>query len=209
MISFIYFDLGGVVVRDLYEADKWTKMKRDIGIKAEDDKEFDQFWEEHEKEVCVAGKDVDSLIPLLEKKFHLSLPAKFSLLADFVSRFEPNKSIWPVLEKIKQNCKVGLLTNMYPRMFSAITEKGIMPSLTWDVIIDSSIEGRRKPNLDIFELAEQKANTKKENILFVDNKMKNINVAKNFGWQTLFYDTADHESSCQDLLEYYNRNRLP
>lgn len=207
MISFVYFDLGGVVVRDLYEADKWTKMKRDIGIKAEDDEEFDQFWGEHEEEVCVAGKDVDTLIPLLEKKFHLNFPAGFSILADFVSRFEPNKSIWPVLERIKQDCKIGLLTNMYPRMFSAITEKGIMPPITWDVIIDSSTEGCRKPNSDIFELAEQKANIKKDNILFIDNKMKNINAAKDLGWQTFFYDTGDHKRSCLELLDYYNQNK--
>jgi len=207
MISFIYFDLGGVVVRDLYEANKWIEMKRDIGINVENDKEFDQFWEKHEKEVCVAGKDVDILIPLLEKKFHLSFPADFSLLADFVNRFESNKSIWPILERIKQDCKIGLLTNMYPRMFSAIVEKGIMPPVNWDVIIDSSIEGRRKPNSDIFELGEQKANIKKDNILFVDNKMKNINAAKDLGWQTLFYDTRDHKRSCLKLLDYYNQKK--
>ena len=205
MISFVYFDLGGVVVKDLYEADKWTDMKRDIGIKVENDKEFDQFWEKHEKEVCIAGKDVDTLIPLLEKKFHLSFPAGFSILADFVSRFESNKEIWPVLERIKQDCKIGLLTNMYPRMFSAIVEKGIMPPVDWDVIIDSSIEGRRKPNPDIFELAEQKADVKKDNILFIDNKIKNINAAKDFGWQTFFYDTGDHKKSCFELLDYYNQ----
>ena len=205
MISFVYFDVGGVAIRDLYEADKWTKMKRDIGIKAEDDKEFDEFWGEHEKEVCVAGKDVDTLIPLIEKKFHLIFPAGFSFLADFVSRFEPNKKIWPVLERIKQDCKIGLLTNMYPRMFSAIMEKGIMPPIAWDVIVDSSIEGRRKPNPGIFEFAEQKANVKKDNILFVDNKMENINAAKNLGWQSVFYDTGDHKKSCLELLDYYNQ----
>ena len=205
MISFVYFDVGGVVVKDLYGENKWTEMKRDIGIKAEDDKEFDQFWDKYEKEVCL-GRDVDTLIPLLEKKFHLNFPDGFSLLANFVSRFEPNKLIWPVLERIKQDRKIGLLTNMYPRMLSAITGKGIMPPVTWDAIIDSSIEGCRKPNSDIFELAEQRANVKKDNILFADNKMQNINAAKDLSWQTFFYDTKDHKKSCRNLLNYYNRN---
>jgi FMN phosphatase YigB (HAD superfamily) len=205
MISFVYFDLGGVVVRDLYEANKWIDMKRDIGINVENDKEFDQFWKKHEKEVCVAGRDVDTLIPLIENKFHLSFPGGFSLLTDFVNRFEPNKSIWPVIDKIRQDCRVGLLTNMYPRMFSAIIEKRITPPITWDVIIDSSIEGCRKPDSDIFKLGEQKANVKKDNILFVDNEIKNINAAKDFGWQTFFYNSGNHEKSCFDLLRYYNQ----
>ncbi len=208
MISFVYFDVGGVVVKDLYGENKWTEMKRDIGINVKNDKEFDQFWNKYEKEVCVAGRDVDTLIPLIEKKFHLSFPVGFSLLADFVSRFEQNKQIWSVIDKIKQDCRVGLLTNMYSRMFSAIVKKKIMPPITWDIIIDSSIEGCRKPDLDIFKLSEQKANVKKANILFVDNKIKNINAAKDFGWQVFFYDTANHKNSCHDLLEYYNRNRF-
>ncbi len=207
MISFVYFDVGGVAIRDLYEADKWTEMKRSIGIKAECDKKFDQFWKEHERDVCVGGKDTNTLNPLLEEKFHLAFPAGFSLLVNFVSRFEPNKSIWPVIESIKQDCKIGLLTNMYPRMLSAIMEKGIMPPANWDVIIDSSIEGCRKPDLDIFKLAEQKANAKKDNILFIDNKMENIDAARDFGWQAFFYDTGDHERSCLELLDYYNQKK--
>ncbi len=207
MISFVYFDVGGVAIRDLYEADKWAKIKRDIGIKTKDDEEFDRFWKERTKEICRGKKDVDTLIPSLEEKFHLDFPVGFSLLTDFVSRFEPNKSIWPVVESIKRDCKISLLTNMYPRMLSAITEKGIMPPTNWDVIIDSSIEGCRKPNPDIFELAEQKANVKKGNILFIDNKRENIDAAKDFGWQVLFYDTGDHEKSSLELLDYYNQKK--
>lgn len=207
MISFVYFDVGGVVVKDIYGENKWTETKRDIGINVENDEEFDQFWDKYEKEVCL-GRDVDTLIPLIEKKFHLSFPTGYSLLTDFLDRFEQNKQIWPVIERIKQNCRIGLLTNMYPRMLSAIMEKGIIPRINWDVIIDSSIEGCRKPSSDIFKLGEQKANVKNGNILFVDNKMKNINAAKDFGWQAFFYDTANHKNSCHNLLNYYNQNRL-
>ena len=52
MISFVYFDVGGVVVNDCKGNDKFEKMKRELGIKAEDDKEFDEFYDEYEKEVC-------------------------------------------------------------------------------------------------------------------------------------------------------------
>jgi FMN phosphatase YigB (HAD superfamily) len=208
MISFVYFDVGGVVIADVNGTDKWTKMKRDMGITAKNDIEFDQFYDEHEKEVCL-GRDVDTIIPLIKEKFNVNLPTGYSLLADFINRFEQNKYIQPVLDKVKQDCGIGLLTNMYPGMFSAIKVKGIMPKVNWDVVIDSSIEGYRKPDLKIFELAQEKANTERKTILFVDNKFENINVAKDFGWQTFFYNSKDHKKSCSDLLDYYTKMGHP
>jgi len=127
------------------------------------------------------------------------------MFSDFISRFKQNKYIWPVIDKIKQDCRVGLLTNMYPRMLPIMIEKELMSSVIWDVIIDSSIVYCRKPDLDIFKLAEQKANAKKKNILFIDNKIANITAAKNFGWQTFLYNPSDHDKSCVELLDYYNR----
>jgi len=204
MILFVYFDVGGVVVDDISGTDKWTKMKRDIGITEERDKEFDQFYNEQEKEVC-GGKEVDAIISLIGEKFQVSFPPGYSLLADFINRFNKNKYIQSVIDEIKQKCGIGLLTNMYPRMLSTMAKEGIMPETIWDVVIDSSIEKCQKPNSNIFQLAEEKANSKGNEILFIDNKIENINVAKSFGWQTFFYNPSDHEKSCADLLGYYNQ----
>ncbi len=205
MISFVYFDVGGVVVSDFNGTNKWIKMKRDIGITAEKDKEFDRFYDKYEKEVHV-GRDVDTLIPLMRERFRLDFPNGYSLLTDFIDRFEQNKSIWPVIDKIKQDCRIGLLTNMYPRMLSLMVKKRMMPPTSWDIIIDSSIEGCQKPDLTIYKLGEQKINVvKKDNILFIDNTIENVNAAKDFGWKTFLYNSADHKKSCSDLLDYYNK----
>ncbi|MFA4998704.1 MAG: HAD-IA family hydrolase [Candidatus Paceibacterota bacterium] len=207
MISFVYFDVGGVVINDCKGNDKWEKMMREIGIKKEDDDKFNEFYEKYEKEVSI-GKDIDSIIPLIKKIFGVNFPAGYSMLADFINRFEKNIYIQPVIDKIKQNCKMGLLTNMYPRMLSAMTEKGIMPEANWDVIIDSTVERLRKPDSAIFELAERKANAKKDEILFIDNTTVNINTAKDFGWRTFFYNSSDHKKSCADLLDFYEKIRV-
>ncbi len=205
MISFVYFDVGGVLVDDVNgRIDKWIKMKRDIGITKESDEEFDRFYDEQEKEIC-GGKDVDEIIPLIEERFNIDFPDGYSLFTDFINRFEKNQYIRLVIDKIKKKCRIGLLTNMYPGMLPVMVEKGIIPEVNWDVIIDSSVEGCQKPDLKIFELAQEKAKTEGENILFVDNKIKNINAAKDFGWQTFLYNPSDHKKSCADLLDYYSK----
>ncbi|MDD5145117.1 MAG: hypothetical protein PHW72_03265 [Candidatus Pacebacteria bacterium] len=206
MISFVYFDVGGVVVNDCKGNDKFEKMKRELGIKPDDDKEFDEFYDEYEKEVCL-GKDIDTIIPIIKEKFHINFPANYSMLIDFINRFEKNAYIQPVIDRMKQDCRMGLLTNMYPRMLTAMIERGIMPKANWDVVIDSTIERLRKPDVDIFKLASLRANAKGGEIFFIDNTIGNVNAAKDFGWQTFFYDSADHKKSCADLLEYYNQIR--
>lgn len=205
MISFVYFDVGGVVVDDVNgRVDRWIKMKRDIGITEKNDEEFDRFYDEQEKEVC-GGKDVDKIIPLIEERFNINFPAGYSLFTDFINRFEKNQYIQPVIDKIKQECRIGLLTNMYPKMLSVILAKEIISEANWDVIVDSSVVGCQKPDSRIFELAQEKADTENKDILFVDNKIENINAAEDSGWQIFLYNPSDHKKSCADLLDYYNQ----
>ncbi len=203
MISFVYFDLGGVVELDFSGTDKWAELKQELGITAENDEEFKNFWKQYEDEVCV-GRDVDTLLPLFKEKFGTKLPDGYSLLLDgFVNRFEINKSIWPVIDEIRRHCRVGLLTDMYPGMFAAIKKRGLLPEIAWDVIIDSSIEGVRKPNPRIFQLAEEKAGVKGRDILFVENSLGNVKTAQDFGWQTFLYDSANPDISSRNLSIFF------
>ena len=203
MISFVYFDLGGVVELDFSGTNKWKLLKKELGITADKDNEFEDFWNKYEAEVNV-GRDVETLIPLIKEKFGSKLPKNYSFLINgFVNRFEVNKSIWPVIDKIHQKCRIGLLTNMYPHMFEAIKKRGLLPNVKWDAIIDSSIVGIKKPDPRIFELGEQKAGVKGNKILFVENSPIHVKAAKNFGWQTFLYDSAHPEDSSNRLLAIF------
>lgn len=189
MISFVYFDIGGVVIKDIV-GPGWAKMKQDIGITDTNNQEFDQWFDEKEKLLCI-GKE----------NFDLNFRNIKLTLNDFVSRFGVNKSIWPIIKKIHQHCKIGLLTNMYPHMLEEIKKRDLLPEVVWDLIIDSSVEGIAKPDTEIFQLAEEKAKVKGEGVLFVDNSFKNIQAASDFGWQTFLYDSSDLEGSSRKLSE--------
>jgi HAD superfamily hydrolase (TIGR01509 family) len=202
MISFVYFDVGGVVIQDYSGTNKWQEMKRGMGINEEKEIFFNMVWEKYKDEVCI-GKDVDSLIPIIENDCQINLPQGYSLLTDFINRFEKNPSIWPVIAIIQKLCKVGLLTNMYPRLFEGIRSHGLLPPNSWNVVIDSSVVGYQKPDRKIFEIAEKKAQTKKQEILFVENDLKNIQAASDFGWQTFLYDSKNPRKSSGDLMEKY------
>lgn len=198
MIKFVYFDVGGVVIRDFSGTNKWEELKAGMGIKPEQTEAFNEIFDRYEPEVCV-GRDVETLIPMLQEKLGLELPANYSFLQDFVGRFEKNESIWPVIEKAKSKYKIGLLTNMYPNMLDAIDKAGLMPDVSWDVVIDSSIEKVRKPQTEIFQLAQDKSGFAAEEILFIDNGAKHVDAAKTFGWHGFVYDPSNTEKSNKDL----------
>lgn len=203
MIKFVYFDVGGVVIKDFSGTNKWEELKQGIGIKPEQDKEFIEFFDKYEPEVCL-GRDIETLVPLMKEKFNLTLPNDYSFLKDFVYGFERNDSIWPVIEKAKRKFKIGLLTNMYTNMLDMIKERDLLPKVEWDVVIDSSIEKVIKPTEAIFKLAQERAEVNGKEILFVENGKKHVEAAMKFGWQTLLYDPVNLEESNRKLTAILN-----
>lgn len=185
MIEFVYFDVGGVVIKDFSGTDKWDDLRHEFRI-------TEEFWEKHYESKLDRG-EISKESPIPYDK----------LLEGFVSRFEKNPSIWPVILAIKKHCPVGLLTNMYPGMFESIKNHGLLPNIDWTITIDSSLEKVAKPDREIFELAEKRADVKGDEILFVENTEKHIEVAKTFGWQTFLYDPSEAQKSSNELLRYY------
>ena len=203
MIKFVYFDIGGVVVKDFSGNDKRGNFKKLIGVEQEFDKEFDKLYDKYEDEDLNLTREVDSSIPILSEKFKIQFPPDFSLLTYYVDYFQPNTSLWPVITEIKQTSKVGLLTNMYVGMLDLIRDRNLLPSIDWDVVIDSSKVDLQKPDPKIYLLAQKLSGVENGEILFVDNSKKNIDAAKNLGWTIFYFGSSDYEKSSSDLLEFY------
>lgn len=200
MIQCIYFDLGGVVIKDFSCTDKWLELKKEIGIAPDQYEAFDIFFKPLEKEVCV-GRNLESLQPLLSKEFGVTLSKGYSFLNGFVSRFEKNDLIEPIILEAKKYYKIGLLTNAYPGMLDMVRKNNLLPSISWDVIIDSSVVGLRKPQQEIYEFAQEKAGVRGDEILFVENSKIHVDAAAAFGWNAFFYDSCDYVKASKDLTK--------
>ena len=199
MIKFIYFDVGGVIIKDFSGNTKWTKMKKVMGVKKDFDKEFDSLYNQYEFKELNLTRPVDTLIPIFTKKFGMNFPKGFSMFKYFIDHFEQNRSLWPILKKIKKSYRVGLLTNMYVGMFDKIKKQGLLPPIDWDIIIESTEIGMRKPDKKIFEFAQKKSGVNNREILFVDNSKENIDAARELGWQTFLYDSSQVNNANKKL----------
>lgn len=201
MVSFIYFDVGGVAVLDFSKTEMWEDLKKELGITAINNQRFEEIWKEHELEICL-NRDVDSLLPLLREDIKLTVPENYSLLEGFIKRFRVNPEIWPLINELKRKYRIGLLTNMYPRMLDELTKQQLLQDLDWDVVIDSSRVGLQKPDPKIFALAMERAGVKPEEILFVENSDEHIQAAKAAGWQTFLYDPSNIQVATKVLREH-------
>lgn len=201
MISFIYFDVGGVIIDDFSGNNNWQQLRDELGIDASRNEQFKQLWKTYGTELNTT-RDVETMLPILKNDFGIQIPSDYSLMEGFVKRFRANPTIWHLITKAQETVPTGLLTNMYPGMLTAIKQKGILPDARWNVIVDSSIELLEKPDHRFYELAEQRAGVNRSEILFIDNSNRHIQSAKDFGWQTFLYESADHEMSCYNLQKF-------
>lgn len=207
--SFVYFDIGGVVVKDFSCTDKWLEFKRGLGLQEKQFEAFEHYWDKEIHPRVNLDLDIDTLVPIFNQKFNLHLPKHFSILNEFIIRFEPNKTLWPFIKKLStSNIKIGLLTNMYPRMLDAIQKAKLLPHIAWDAVIDSSIELVQKPDLAIYELAQKKAGVHHEEILFIDNTQKHLDTAKTLGWHTFHHDSCNYNQSTTLLTRFMNTTQI-
>lgn len=201
--KFIYFDVGGVAVLDFSKTEKWQQMLDDLKLLKENQEEVSRLWDKHAGEICT-GRDTDEVAEEIFANLQppFQLPANYSMLEDFVARFEKNEELLKIIEELKENYSVGLLTNMYPRMLEKIFERGLLPANIWDVVVDSSELKMKKPDLDIYQYAQEAAGVKPEEILFLDNTEGHLEVPSELGWQTMLYDPGDVASSSKQFLSF-------
>lgn len=197
-IQFIYFDVGGVALLDFSKTNKWNEMLLDLGVNDSIRNQFDDLFDAHEKKICV-GEDINIFVNEARINLGIKFPLNYDMTADFVNRFEKNIPMLKLLDKLKNDFKLGLLTGQYPNMLNMIFEKGLLPKDIWSVVIDSSVEGVTKPEPKIYLLAEQRAKVEKESILFVDNKAKLLEYPKSRGWRVFEYDPSTNEESTKVL----------
>lgn len=200
-ISFVYFDVGGVAIQDFSDSPKWEGMMDVMGFPIEQRGEFDKLFHTLDTKFCL-GEHEDAFLPQIASKFGLTLPEGFSMRHYFIDHFDPNPGLWPIMTRLKESKKVGLLTDQYQGMLNQIIKKNLFPQVEWDVIIDSTQVGYRKPMPEIYQIAQEKSGVPAEEILFIDNRAKNLIIPRGLGWQTYLYDSKDYEKSNRDLAKF-------
>jgi len=191
-IKFVYFDLGDV----LFE---WEDNIGKIAVLANKSKE-DVFaaFDKYNDDACRGKITPQEMWDHLKEDLSMQIDIK-----DFINwwtdNFKAIQSMHRVVEKASEKFKVGLLTNIYLESLVHNFAKGQVPDISYASIVQSCELGFIKPDKEIFEHAQKISGVLAGEIMFIDNSQKNIDKAKELGWQTAWYDVADPQKSEDEI----------
>lgn len=122
-----------------------------------------------------------------------------------VRHTEPNAAIRPQMRDLVERAarggiKVGILSNELELFYGSefLDRLDIMSDIA--VVIDGSHSKILKPNPKAYRAAAEAMNLPPAQLLFVDDQMRNIVGAHEFGMQTQLFELRDPDGSCGAVL---------
>lgn len=190
-VSFIYFDIGGVLL-------DWRQSV--VKISALHGVSTEAIYDVIESHWDVVGRGGDTALYSQALATLLKLPAPYQDAVDFwTDHHIVIEETHNFAVELKQQYKLGLLTNAEKNAMTHAHKKGLLPNISWDAIVDSSKHGVIKPEPAIYEIAERLAGVPKEQILFIDDMEENISAAVARGWQGIVFDTKHPKESIAEI----------
>lgn len=179
-IRFVFFDINGCLVRFFHRA--FTRLAEESGAPA--DVIETTFWHYNDL-VCRGEMNMDEFNMILAKNFKLK---SVDWLAYYLDAIEPIPIMDDVVMWAKEHYYVGLLTNIMPGFVLAMKQRGLIPKIEYDAIVDSSEVKAIKPESKIYDIATEKAGRSPAEILLVDDSRANLIAGERKGWHVLWFD---------------------
>ena len=198
-VSFIYFDINGCLVRFFHRA--FGAIAQDTGAPA--DAIESAFWHYNDA-ICRGELTMGEFNRLFAEQLGV---ASIDWQDYYLKSVDPIREMHEVITWASQHYRVGLLSNIMPGFIAEMITAGLLPSLPYDVIIDSSAVGAIKPERQVYEIAMNRANVPAEEILLIDDSRTNLMAAERMGWHVLWFDdfrpgeSAEHVKKALELAE--------
>lgn len=150
---------------------------------------LDHPWHRAERgEISVSGFQ-EEVVPFAQRagitlrgdEFAYVLNGQFTVRDTIVENIERQR---------EQGFQIGLLTNSFKEFRSLLESK--VDFALFDVVVDSSEVGCRKPEPEIYKVVERMSKAKPAEILYLDDFAANIEGAVAAGWQTIHVTGEDH-----------------
>jgi len=193
---FIYFDVGSVLV-DWSNAFETSASRFNLTV----DDIFKVF-NENDEQITKGFITPQQLWEKCIKKYNIPDARNYDFLESWVSDYKPIQEMHNLVHKIKSNYRIGLLSNIYKGMLPLLLKKRVVPAIHYQEIVFSCDVSMRKPEADIYNLAQKKAKIEPDNILLVDDREDYLEGAKKASWYTFLFDNKKRVQSTKELEKY-------
>lgn len=180
-IRFVYFDINGCLVRFFHGA--FTQLAQDTGVPS--DVIESTFWHYNDA-VCRGEIRLEEFNALFAEKIGVK---SIDWKPYYMQAVEPIEEMVQLITWVSEHYSVGLLSNIMPGFIEDMRRSGLLPGISYDVIIDSSQVGAIKPEESIYKIAEAETDAQSHEILFIDDSRTNLMAAERLGWKVMWFDS--------------------
>ena len=200
MIEAVLFDFGGVILSSPFEA--FAAYEKEIGLPTDTIRKINatdpdsNAWAQFERREVSTEEFV-----LLFEEEALALGYELDaqrILEGLHGSLRP--SMVEALSKCSSKFKTAMLTNNITPMGEQDLDEDVQKVVEiFDLLIESSIEGCRKPEEKFYEVACERLDVKPENCVFLDDLGINLKPARAMGMATI--KVIDPEDAIKELYE--------
>lgn len=178
MIKVIAFDYADVIAPS--HVGKWTKKN----LTPENNNYH--YYKKNEHKWDTGQMNLNQLYDVLS---HVTGTPNHLIWNTFYKNLEADKDIIKIIEKLKGSYKIFLFSNHLGELLRQLLKKQGVVNL-FDEIIISSEHKLKKPDPEFFEVLINKAKVKNNEILFIDDRLENIEGALNLGINAFHFTTS-------------------
>ena len=187
MISFLYFDLGGVVF-EFHPDNRIKEMSMESGI-SEVRLQMTLF-DSGFADDCDAGL-------YSAKEMHIAACERLDWRPSYrefqnlwASAFVPSRPVMSVARRLSRRYRIGLLTNNPPLLREVLSDiEPDMETIFHPILFSGELKVM-KPASTIFHHTIHAANCPAEKILFIDDSLQHLEAAQQVGLNTIHFTTA-------------------
>jgi len=203
-VKAVFFDLDGVIISRKNAEGKhyWEEtIEEDLKINLESMMEFlftpssKNMW----TEILRGEKDIKKLFNNWLKNNSYNINAK-KLLTYLAEKIVFDNRILDKANLLKQQgLTTFLATHQEPFRADYLWNKKNLKEHFEDIFIPKKVGGYLKHEPEFFNTIENQLNYKPEEMLLIDDRLRNIETAKNTGWQAYHY--TDFDKAKRELFE--------
>lgn len=192
-IRFVYFDINGCLVHFYHRA--FTALAEASGKPA--DMIETTFWHYNDV-VCRGEMPIEEFNAILSEQ--LDQP-NIDWRSYYLEAIEPIQEMQELVHWAAEYYQVGLLSNIMPGQIDQMLQKGLLPNVSYDAIIDSSEIRAIKPEEQIFTMASEQSGLETSELLLIDDSRANVMAAERLGWRVLWFDAYRPVESVQRVRD--------
>ena len=193
MIKFIYFDVGSVIV-DNEHSKRSISQKHNIPYE-----KVQKVFEENWKAGCSGTLSNQDYHAIVLRELGISHPSGdvTDLWAEYQRPIVPTHEF---IQELLSTYRLGILSNAEKNALQKQMTKGHIPTINWEVIIESAGYGVIKPDPKIYEIAESFVpDVAPHELFFIDDHIEMVEAATKRGWHGEVFDPHKPQESIQKI----------